>query len=239
MIPKKVFIPPTAFPIDQCKPLNDSQQNSLFQSVFKEVSAEFDRARNSHDMNKAWSIIGKTAEKYLTARCPQFKGQRGRHQEPNFRTEFVASSGQHIGANVQPTTRKLARIVKALRLLSELQYLQRRANIASLSEPDEAVAVKLFRKICQVAKSFSINVESTWQEGDLLVLKDRFEKYIQSIITRERDRRICEWKLRLRQSFDIHRHGGAAFEWLKSTITPPIVAVKNEMGVILSPTPLK
>ena len=150
---------------------------------------------------------------------------------------MVASSGQHFGANVQPTTRKLAKIVKALRFLTELQYLQRRATIASLSEPDEAVAVKLFRKISQAAKIFSINVESTWQEDDLVALKDRFEKCIQSIITRERDRRICEWKLRLRQSFDIHRHGGAAFEWLKSTITPPIVAVKNEVGdIVTDPT---
>ena len=237
MIPKKVYIPPTAFPIDQCKPLNESQQNSLFQSVFKEVSADFDQARNSRDMNKAWSIIGKTAEKYLSARCPQFKGQRGRHQEPNFRTEFVPSSGQHIGANVQPTTRKLAKLIKALRLLSELLHLQRRANIAPFSEPDEDVAAKLFRKISQAAKNFSINVESTWREGDLVVLKDRFETYIQSMITRERDRRICEWKIRLRQSFDIHRHGGAAFEWLKSTITPPIVAVKNDVGdIVTDPT---
>ena len=42
------------------------------------------------------------------------------------------------------------------------------------------------------------------------------------------------WKTKLRQSFDIYRHGDAAFAWLRSKPHVPIMAVKNQHDQVVT-----
>lgn len=42
------------------------------------------------------------------------------------------------------------------------------------------------------------------------------------------------WKTKLRQSFDIDRHGDAAFAWLRSKPHVPIMAVKNQHDQVVT-----
>ena len=42
------------------------------------------------------------------------------------------------------------------------------------------------------------------------------------------------WKTKLRQSFDIYRHGDAAFAWLRSKPHVPIMAVRNQHDQVVT-----
>ena len=85
----------------------------------------------------------------------------------------------------------------------------------------------MFAKITTIAKKFSIFFHKSWYSTGLDPLAQVIQDTIKNFIDDARYKRIQTWRQRLRQSFDVHHHGDAAFAWLRSKPSLSIVAIKD------------
>ena len=65
-------------------------------------------------------------------------------------------------------------------------------------------------------------------------LKQSLHNAVSDLSQQIRNLRIQMWKTKLRQSFDIYKHGDAAFAWLRSKPHVPIMAVKNQHDQVVT-----
>ena len=212
--------------------IDEETKQIQFLEVFQRFQRSFQHSLETQHVDHAWSVLGQAAEKFLHNRCSKFKGQFGRHRKPTIKTEFVASSGIQCNDSVNPCSRKLTLWTKALRKVSEITHKKRRFEADPDTFSDHDASHKIFASLQKIASSFHLSFSQHWTRCDLTELKDTLEQAIQQECELGRTTRLQAWKTKLKNSFEVYKHGGAAFAWLRNKPVAPIVAVRNAEGQI-------
>ena len=77
---------------------------------------------------------------------------------------------------------------------------------------------------------------SHWQDCCLDKLVNKVTPLLEQIDHQKKTARVRAWRKKMRDSFDTHRHGAAAFQWLRSNPTQTIRAVPAKDGSIATGT---
>ena len=73
-------------------------------------------------------------------------------------------------------------------------------------------------------------LDDQWTECNMKTVKDKLERAIKNERDNRCTQRLHAWKIRLQIGFEIYKHGGAAFQWIRNKPIAPIVAVRNTQG---------
>ena len=92
----------------------------------------------------------------------------------------------------------------------------------------------LHGKIHKRCKDLGFTCSSPWYDTSCASLIESI-----SILLAEKEKhynifRLQAWRQKLRDSFDLHKHGAAAFAWLHSKAPTPLQAVKNRQNQVVT-----
>jgi len=235
MLQHRILVPPTIFAPDNFEPLSKEEKQELFSQVFAPVQADFHSALKTNQTNRAWSLLAKAGEKFLQASSKtELTYQFGRGKPPTLKSINVAShaiSKQFVDV---PQRNKLIKWMRSLRQIDELKHKQVRHISQKCSQQDLQEAPILFESLTRAASGFNLHLGTSWHACILDPFAQRLQHAIQSLSKDARLQRIQAWKCKLRQSFDIHKHGDAAFAWLRSKPNKPIMALKDRHGQVVT-----
>ena len=165
---------------------------------------------------------------------PGLKYQFGRSLKPRFQVAYVASHASSTKSVDIPQRSKLLKWIRSLRQIAELKHKQSRFHKGSSSEQVSQEATVLFKSIARIASSLKFDLGINWQDCQLDCFAQQLHENIQQFSKEVCFQRIKSWKQKLRQSFDVYKHGDAAFAWLRSKPNTPIMALKNQQNQIVT-----
>ena len=133
-------------------------------------------------------------------------------------------------------TQKLTRLHGVLRRLQELVFKIKRYYSSTITSLDLEESEAAFKRIKRGLTGTSVQVPDHWQQCCLDKLVTDVTLSIKQIDQQNRIARVRAWRKKLRESFDIHGHGAAAYQWLRSNSTQAIRAVAAKDGSIATGT---
>jgi hypothetical protein len=232
----KVHAPPKPFLDLPNKSANSNLQRSIREAFFKQKqkhSDSFQEALNASDMDKAWSALAQIGEGVLSDFSKQ-QGEGGRSRPPKFKQQRVTAAAASKIAPDQTHTRTLTKLHKILRQLNELKFKQSLAALNRLSPEAAEEACTLCKKVILSCKTFKLYVQPSWPDVTCDELIASIEKLIHEKQQAVRLNRLQLWRKKLRDSFDIHRHGAAAFAWVSNQSISCLHAVRNSNNEIVT-----
>ena len=235
MLQHRTFVPPTPFVPDEFQNLNPKEKDELFAGIADASKDEFDQAMKTQNINDAWSSLAKMGEtKYtLFQKAPK----------PTSLDEINHRVLKQLILHHMPFLRSKVMFLKDAKLVSGCAPCDKWLNysINRFAIIKSAVVSKISRKhlsflkkLKGAAKEFKGDLGPTWHDCVLDPLKQSLHNAVSDLSQQIRNLRIQMWKTKLRQSFDIYKHGDAAFAWLRSKPHVPIMAVKNQHDQVVT-----
>ena len=232
----KVHAPPKPFlELPNISP-NSNLQRTVRETFFKQTqkhSDSFQQALNSSDMDKAWSILGQIGEGVLSDFSKQ-PGEGGRSRLPKFKQQRLTAAAASKTAPDQAHTRTLTKLHKILRQLQELKFKQYLLKLNRLSPEAAKEACTLGKKVLLSCKLFKLHVQDSWSDVQCDPLIASIETLVHEKQQAAKLNRLQLWRKKLRDSFDIHRHGAAAFAWVNNQPISHLHAVRNSDNEIVT-----
>ena len=236
-----VFRPPKPFlqlPADKGKAaVKKKLQSSISQSFhkhFERYSTDFQKALDGADMDSAWTVAAKIGEAILADFSKQ-KGEGGRNCTPVFLKERAVVGAASKWQPDHVYKRALVSLHKLLRLLKELQVKQSLSDANKLSTSAYS-EIDPLENICKICHQWHLPHSTAWTSINCQVLITQVENLVQQ---HQKSASICRtrfWKKKLRDSFEIHKHGADAFAWLNSKATVNLQAVSTPQGDLATNT---
>ena len=238
----RVHVPPKAFlqlpAVGGAKAKKKKLQGDISNSFQKHFSCHaeiFQQALSTKDLNTAWSELGKVGEAIL-ADFSQNKGEDGRNCLPRFSSQKVAAPSASARHPTHVHNRKLTHLHKTLRLVKELQIKQILHTQRGLSSQSWCDILPLAERIQQRCQKWHITCPNNWLSIQCESLICDLEVLINKIHKDSTIGRIRAWRSKLRESFDVHKHGAAAFAWLNSKAPSNMQAILTAEGQIATDT---
>lgn len=238
----RVHVPPKAFlqlpAVGGAKAKKKKLQGDIPNSFQKHFSCHaeiFRQALSTKDLNTAWSELGKVGEAIL-ADFSQNKGEDGRNCLPRFSSQKVAAPSASARHPTHVHNRKLTHLHKTLRLVKEHQIKQILHTQRGLSSQSWCDILPLAERIQQRCQKWHITCPNNWLSIQCESLICDLEVLINKIHKDSTIGRIRAWRSKLRESFDVHKHGAAAFAWLNSKAPSNMQAILTAEGQIATDT---
>ena len=215
----RVFKPPKRFldfpAVTKKAPKTKHAIDASFQKHYERHKDSFESAVNTKDSNGAWTQLAQIGEAVLKD-FSQKTGEGGRNRVPKFCTQRVVTAAASAHHPQHVSARAITHLHKVLRLLKELKCKQFIFSEKGLTQQASHDAEILAAKLAKHCSSLKIPCPHSWLLVPCDALIDTIAQKIDAITKESRLSRIRAWKRKLRDSFDLHKHGAKAYEWLNS-----------------------
>jgi exonuclease III len=238
----RVFRPPKPFLQLPEEPEKKAAKQKLrssisqsFQKHFNRYSTTFNKAPLENNMNSAWTTMAKLGEAILADFSKQ-KGEGGRNRSPVFVQQAAVAASASAKHPDHVHKRALVSLHKLLRLLKELQFKQCLFHKGRLSATGLHDVVALTKHIYAHCQTWKLPCAQCWTDVQCQGLISQVNAMVQQHHKSAAICRIRVWKKKLRDSFELHKHGAAAFTWLNSKAPVNMQAISTPQGTIVTDT---